>query len=683
MNPTPTSSGEDSVLAQNRRGEIQLTDILSDSKYAKAKYVFPPIYAKPGKNIYEIVNAGGERYVLKLVDVPASHRGAVERLHSEYTKMGTLFMGSPHFVMPLDYKELQCGTATTRVEILAEYGGKDLLALSRTAKKEEVLMWILQSVIALRFCEARRICHLDIKPQNMIFKDGILRVIDLGSSIMFKLQAEVTSPLCEYLRELAELTCLYAPPELVTDMANADVSKLVASKMDVYYWGMTFYMLLTGISMSELQSLRKARINTTEAEYNKGFLAEVKARKELREFSSNVNMAEIISECLRYNPSERCSFEQLEQWLEPVSGFTYRTSEEAAEMYLAIGNSYNYEVGNTGISLRYLQKSLDMKHKGGSDPTNQYSWMADVYGSAGENEKEIKYYTKVLQMQEKTLDPKHIDIARTYIYLGLAYTNLGDFTKAEACIFKGMKMVEETLGPEHRTMAFSYNSVGHLYTCTGKYREALEYFIKASEVYEKTGETSGDAMLTCDHLGKVSYLLGNYKEALEYHTATLKAEEEFYGVEHPSVANTYQDMANDYYRMKEYDNALEYGLKALAIREKTYGADSIITAQSYARIGEVYQSLGCDQMAQDYMHKALHIHERLFGTEHANTAEMYVSVGDSYRIARDSAKALEYHTKAVKILEKTHGPKHPYTAAAYKGMGMDLFYLDQYAQCLP
>ncbi len=65
MNPTPPSSGEDSIPARDRKGEIQLTDILSDSKYAKAKYVFPPIYSVKGKNVYDIVNGREGRYALK------------------------------------------------------------------------------------------------------------------------------------------------------------------------------------------------------------------------------------------------------------------------------------------------------------------------------------------------------------------------------------------------------------------------------------------------------------------------------------------------------------------------------------------------------------------------------------------------------------------------------------------
>ncbi len=556
--------------------------------------------------------------------------------------------------------------------------------LSTTAKKEEMLMWVLQSVIAFRYCEEMRICHLDIKPQNMVFKDGILRVIDLGSSAKFKLRAEVTSPVRDYAKVFHDKTRLYTPPELLPETIDPEVasSTLLASKVDVYCWGITFYLLLTGMSTAELNSLREGQAKITEKEYNEGFLAEVKARKELREFTPKVNMAEIIAACLRYNSSERCSFEQIEQWLEPISEFTYRTSEEAAEMYLEIGGAYNFVVGSKTSSLRYLQKSLDMKNKSGSDFATLRRCMGMVSSSTCDNEKALEYYKKVLDIQQKTPGLEHTEVARTCVFLGIAYADSGDLANAKKFILNGTGILENTLGPEHPVTAFAYDGVGHLYTCTGNYRKALEYVNKAYEVVKNLDEYKMSAMAVCDHLGRVHFLLCNYKKALEYHENALKTKIEAFGVEHQSVASTYQDIGIDYFMMLDYDNALKYDNMAIEIKRKIYGPDHVITAMSYSRIAEVYQSLGKRDKAFDFINKSLDINKTLFGTEHVNTAAIYLDLGNYYAIDGNNEKALEYHKMGAKIVKETYGPKHPDTATAYKSIGTDLFYLTRYAECL-
>ncbi len=687
MNSAPPESGEDSIPVQSRKGEIQLTDVFLGSEYAKAKYVFPPINTRPGRKIYEIVD-GKKRYMLKLVDVHANDPEAVERLKSEYERMVALSEKCPHFVRPLHYRQVQCGTDTTRVEIATEYGGENLLALSKTTKKEEILMWILQSVIAFRYCEATRICHLDIKPENMVFKDGILRIIDLGSSIKFKLRAEVANPLRDYVREFVELTLMYAPPELWVEKADMDVaaSKVMASKMDVYCWGVTFYQLLIKISKDELLRLREKQINITEKEYNEAFLAEVRARKELREFSPKVDMSEIIAACLRYNPNERCSFEQLEQWLEPVSGSTYCTSEEAANMYLALGDAYCSETGSKETSLRYLQKSLDINTKNGLDSAVLYTSFGRLYNLLCENEKAIEYHTKALKIQEETLGPKHCDIAQTYTELAAAYSRIGNATKAQEYVLKGMRMMEETMGLEHAYTAYSYISVGRVYIATKNHAEAINYFRKAGKLYKKLKSSYvGDIfdVSYCDSMSQALELSGDYKHALEFSLKSLKLKEKLTGVESPDIGDTYRDVGDDYYNMYDYNNALKYHLKSLEISEKTRRADNIITARYYALVGRDYQSMEYNDKVYYYLHKSLQIYEKLLGTQHKDTAGVYVYLGIFWRENGDVRKALEYDEKAMNILEKTYGKEHPDTVAACAGVGMDLFCRYKDARCLP
>eukprot|EP01022_Parablepharisma_sp_SALTPOND_P004128 TRINITY_DN1180_c0_g1_i7.p3 TRINITY_DN1180_c0_g1~~TRINITY_DN1180_c0_g1_i7.p3 ORF type:complete len:199 (+),score=15.07 TRINITY_DN1180_c0_g1_i7:370-966(+) len=174
---------------------------------------------------------------------------------------------------------------------------------------------MLQSVLGLRYSEARRICHFDIKPANMVYKNGRLKIVDLGTAIGFTLRSAVFKPLGTKENFISGYTPEYAPPEFLRGVR--DGREFIGSKIDVYCWGMSFYQLITKMDNIELGRLMKHRIDIEENDYNL-FLDKVRTNKKLREFDPKEEISSIISGWLKYNPEERLTFEAIEMRLKCI-----------------------------------------------------------------------------------------------------------------------------------------------------------------------------------------------------------------------------------------------------------------------------------------------------------------------------------------------------------------------------
>ena len=74
-------------------------------------------------------------------------------------------------------------------------------------------------------------------------------------------------------------------------------------------------------------------------------------------------------------------------------------------------------------------------------------------------------------------------------------------------------------------------------------------------------------------MGLVYKKQGDYPRALEYYQMCLDIESGTLGKDHPSVAQTYNNMGAVYYHQADYPRALEYYQMALDIWSGTLGKD--------------------------------------------------------------------------------------------------------------
>jgi tetratricopeptide (TPR) repeat protein len=266
----------------------------------------------------------------------------------------------------------------------------------------------------------------------------------------------------------------------------------------------------------------------------------------------------------------------------------------------------------------------------------------------------LKIFQKALFIREKTFGREHLDTALSFNSVGLIYSKTRYHDEALESYQKVLVVFEKVFGPEHPSTAISYNNIGLAYAnrgdhdnfihggCMGDFAKALEFFKKALAVREKIfGLEHPSVVYSYNNIGMVYKDMENYKKALESLQKALALGETVFGPDHPDIAASYTSIGEVYHIDTNYEKALECYQKALAIREKDFGLDHPITALSYTNIGEVYFKMKNHEKALEFYHKDLAINEKVFGPVHNDIAISYSNISLVYNDMGNYEKALE------------------------------------------
>ena len=177
----------------------------------------------------------------------------------------------------------------------------------------------------------------------------------------------------------------------------------------------------------------------------------------------------------------------------------------------------------------------------------------------------------------------------------------------------------------------------------------FELFCQADEDELLPDESEAEKAWRFNAIGQVyHYKIGDYDKALEYYFKALEIREKVLGKEHPSTANSYNNIGTVYSDMGDYDKALEYYFKDLAISEKVLGKEHPDTATSYNNIGTVYSDKGDYDKALEYLFMAKDIREQKLGPEHPLTRKTYHNIGFVYEEMGNKEEAQKWYDKANK-----------------------------------
>ena len=189
--------------------------------------------------------------------------------HINIVQIYDYFNEGDKFMMILEY----CSSS------LSEY-----LKEKNHVNPNEIKSYAKQILTALNFCHQQHICHLDIKPANILFDDNkIVKVADFGLAQISKKGI---------LTDVFSGSGLYKAPEIIGKQPYDPF------KADVWSFGVTLYKMVTGEFPIVANSYPQ-------------IVAQLKSGIKYPENLFFPDILKVVKSCLVLDPKERPTFEEL------------------------------------------------------------------------------------------------------------------------------------------------------------------------------------------------------------------------------------------------------------------------------------------------------------------------------------------------------------------------------------
>lgn len=239
--------------------------------------------------------------------------------------------------------------------------------------------------------------------------------------------------------------------------------------------------------------------------------------------------------------------------------------------------------------------------------------------------------------------------------LGMLLIKLGHFKKAEE-----LYEIRLEKSADDRQKAHSCYMLGLVKSDQGNYEDAIEFYTKSVRInrmlpppiHPDLSASYTDLGLAYSNIGHYAHALSSYKKALDIQEKTLPSD-------HPDLSITYNNMGNVYYKINKLSDALSYFEKSFAIRKSTLPPNHPLLATAYNNIAELYRDMGKYSKALSSHQTALNIYRKTLPSDHPDLATSYNNVGWVYTDMGDFSQALTYFKRALDIFHLSLAPDHP------------------------
>ena len=248
-----------------------------------------------------------EKYILKVINSLQSMTDEIIQARKEYQIGLENAKENSHIAKPLAIQEaIDPAADTISIETLYEHGGADLKTLMGKLNAQEIFAFIKKTLDPLVHLESKGIFHSDIKPENIVIKDGVVKLIDFGVAKDFERRTMLLKTMTSVQKQAVGFTMRYCPPEVFNRTCKANFGKI-----DVYCWGMTIYQLLTNKSDGELVNEQEAY---KEPGQNYDDFLKIVAKVHLpgdADYSLTKLLVPTLLQILAFNPHDRPTFTSL------------------------------------------------------------------------------------------------------------------------------------------------------------------------------------------------------------------------------------------------------------------------------------------------------------------------------------------------------------------------------------
>jgi tetratricopeptide (TPR) repeat protein len=207
--------------------------------------------------------------------------------------------------------------------------------------------------------------------------------------------------------------------------------------------------------------------------------------------------------------------------------------------------------------------------------------------------------------------------------------------------------------------------LGMFYKGQGLYSQAQPWDETGKEMAEQQfGEEHPSVANTLNNLAVLYRSQGRYEEAKPLYIQALEINKKLLGEEHPSVANTLNNLAHLYHSQGRYEEAKPLYTQSLNMRKKLLGEEHPDVATSLHNLAGLYDSQGRYEEAKPLYIQALEINKKLLGEEHPDVATSLNNLARLYYDQGRYEEAEPLYIQALDMYKKLLGEEHPNIATS-------------------
>jgi tetratricopeptide (TPR) repeat protein len=237
---------------------------------------------------------------------------------------------------------------------------------------------------------------------------------------------------------------------------------------------------------------------------------------------------------------------------------------------------------------------------------------------------------------------------------------------------------------ELETAALLLARTGYYLIERGQYAEAEPLLKTALSLRQRLlGEDHPSVATSYNNLAELYYYQGRYAEAEPLYQTALSLRQRLLGEDHPSVATSYNNLAGLYYYQGRYAEAEPLYQTALSLRQRLLGEDHPDVASSYNNLAGLYESQGRYAEAEPLYQTALSLRQRLLGEDHPDVATSYNNLAGLYYYQGRYAEAEPLYQTALSLRQRLLGEDHPDVATSYNNLAGLYYYQGRYAEAEP
>jgi tetratricopeptide (TPR) repeat protein len=222
--------------------------------------------------------------------------------------------------------------------------------------------------------------------------------------------------------------------------------------------------------------------------------------------------------------------------------------------------------------------------------------------------------------------------------------------------------------------------LGRLYCINASHEESLKYLLAMLSILEPIDGKHFLVSLAHYWIAWVYRDQGKYNDANIEVNKALVIQEGLFGHNHPTVANSVNDIASCAYYLGRYDESLEKLKEAAKIRETYHGRYHFAVAQILNNIGTVMVTRGHYDEGIVLMEEALQIRRKLLSPDHPDIALTMNNLGTAYCDQGKYQEAYEKYDAALKLREACYGHNHPEVANSIKCIASLFFIQGKYVE---